>query len=450
MNILAESNLWKSFTWVALILAGMVIALLFVSRSQLHRQVIESEAMFLKAQFEQSMNALLLDELDEEISWIEENSLNERLINQAALESLDIPQVEGVQAYNREFIPIPLPTAVGSPVSSNDFFQDARLEGWVLRVLPNGSFGLMIHLLDQQESYYIEFQLNGEPLQDAWNRIDTTLIKQGSGLMIFAVFLLWSIFLMMIRQIQAKEKLLIEKTEVLKQTNQELSRAYKTTSLGALTGHLMHALKSPLTALNDLARDPNSLIKEDSIADIRFTIQQMEGLVHQALETIKETEKGEISYCLSIKELFEIARQEFAKKFALARLELNESSSLTGLFNNLQGNLILAILGNLFQNSVDAKKDVSLFIECLEEDGNWIILLTDNAGGIATALRKQLFSPMVSRKPRGSGIGLALCKQLAESMNGSLSLVSSGKQGSCFRLTVPKLESSQSPTPARI
>lgn len=450
MNILAESNLWKSFSWVALILAGMVVALLFVSRSQLHRQVVESEAMFLKAQFEQSMNALLLDELDEEIAWMEENSLEERLINQAALESLDIPQVEGVQAYNREFIPIPLPTAVGSPVSSNEIFQDARLEGWVLRVLPSGSFGLMIHLLDQQESYYIEFQLNGEPLQDAWNRIDTTLIKQGSGLMIFSIVLLWSIFLMMIRRIQAKEKLLIEKTEVLKQTNQELSRAYKTTSLGALTGHLMHALKSPLTALNDLARDPNTLIKEDSIADIRFTIQQMEGLVYQALETIKETEKGEISYCLSIKELFEIARQEFAKKFALARLELNESSSLTGLFNNLQGNLILAILGNLFQNSVDAKKDVSLFIECLEEDGNWIILLTDNAGGIATALRKQLFSPMVSRKPRGSGIGLALCKQLAESMDGSLSLLSSGKQGSCFRLTVPKLESSPSPTPARI
>ena len=450
MNILAESNLWKSFSWVALIFAGMVVALLFVSRSQLHRQVVESEAMFLKAQFEQSMNALLLDELDEEIAWMEENSLEERLINQAALESLDIPQVEGVQAYNREFIPIPLPTAVGSPVSSNEIFQDARLEGWVLRVLPSGSFGLMIHLLDQQESYYIEFQLNGEPLQDAWNRIDTTLIKQGSGLMIFSIVLLWSIFLMMIRRIQAKEKLLIEKTEVLKQTNQELSRAYKTTSLGALTGHLMHALKSPLTALNDLARDPNTLIKEDSIADIRFTIQQMEGLVYQALETIKETEKGEISYCLSIKELFEIARQEFAKKFALARLELNESSSLTGLFNNLQGNLILAILGNLFQNSVDAKKDVSLFIECLEEDGNWIILLTDNAGGIATALRKQLFSPMVSRKPRGSGIGLALCKQLAESMDGSLSLLSSGKQGSCFRLTVPKLESSPSPTPARI
>ena len=450
MNILPESNLWKSFSWVALILAGMVVALLFVSRSQLHRQVVESEAMFLKAQFEQSMNALLLDELDEEIAWMEENSLEERLINQAALESLDIPQVEGVQAYNREFISIPLPTAVGSPVSSNEIFQDARLEGWVLRVLPSGSFALMIHLPDQQESYYIEFQLNGEPLQDAWNRIDTTLIKQGSGLMIFSIVLLSSIFLMMIRRIQAKEKLLIEKTEVLKQTNQELSRAYKTTSLGALTGHLMHALKSPLTALNDLARDPNTLIKEDSIADIRFTIQQMEGLVYQALETIKETEKGEISYCLSIKELFEIARQEFAKKFALARLELNESSSLSGLFNNLQGNLILAILGNLFQNSVDAKKDVSLFIECLEEDGNWIILLTDNAGGIATALRKQLFSPMVSRKPRGSGIGLALCKQLAESMDGSLSLLSSGKQGSCFRLTVPKLESSQSPTPARI
>lgn len=450
MNILPESNLWKSFSWVALILAGMVIALLFISRAQLHRQVIESEATFLKAQFEQSMNALLLDELDEEIAWIEGKNLEERLINQAALESLGIPQVEGVQAYNHEFTAIPLATAVGSPVSSNELFQNARREGWVLRVLPSGSFGLMIHLPDQQDSYYIEFQLNGEPLQDAWNSIDTTLFKQGSGLMIFAVVLLWSIFLMMIRRIQAKEKLLIEKTEVLKQTNQELSRAYKTTSLGALTGHLMHALKSPLTALNDLARNPDSLIKEDNSADIRSTIHQMEGLVHQALETIKETEKGEISYCLTIKELLEIPRQEFAKKYALARLEINESFSLSGLVNNLQGNLILAILSNLFQNSVEAKKDVSLSIDCLEEDGNWILSLTDNAGGIPTALRKQLFSPIISRKPRGSGIGLALCKQLAESMDGSLRLVSSDKQGSCFRLTVPKLEGSTSPMFASI
>jgi hypothetical protein len=123
MNILPESNLWKSFSWVALILAGMVIALLFVSRAQLHRQVIESEAMFLKAQFEQSMNALLLDELDEEIAWIEGKNLEERLINQAALESLDIPQVEGVQAYNHEFTAIPLATAVGSPFQVMNFFK---------------------------------------------------------------------------------------------------------------------------------------------------------------------------------------------------------------------------------------------------------------------------------------------------------------------------------------
>jgi two-component system sensor histidine kinase TorS len=148
--------------------------------------------------------------------------------------------------------------------------------------------------------------------------------------------------------------------------------------------------------------------------------------------------------------LLAIQRQEFAKKYTLARLEINESFSLSGLVNNLQGNLILAILSNLFQNSVEAKKDVSLSIECLEEDGNWILSLTDNAGGIPTALRKQLFSPIISRKPRGSGIGLALCKQLAESMDGSLRLVSSDKQGSCFRLTVPKLEGSTSPMFASI
>ena len=49
---------------------------------------------------------------------------------------------------------------------------------------------------------------------------------------------------------------------------------------------------------------------------------------------------------------------------------------------------------------------------------NWELLISDNCGGIAPNLLPRIFSPVVSPKPEGSGIGLALSKQLAESMEG--------------------------------
>ena len=64
---------------------------------QLHRQVLEAEAYFLRSQFEKSMNSLLLEELDLNDPWLSSKSLQERLIAQAAVESLKIPQVLGVR-----------------------------------------------------------------------------------------------------------------------------------------------------------------------------------------------------------------------------------------------------------------------------------------------------------------------------------------------------------------
>ena len=112
--------------------------------------------------------------------------------------------------------------------------------------------------------------------------------------------ILWVIFRIMIGRISVKENLLLERTEVLKKTNEELSRAYKTTSLGAMTGHLMHGLRGHLTNLQNL-------VTEDKNAQQQ--ISQIQQLVQQSLGSIKEMQDGEIAYSLSIEELFEIIQK---------------------------------------------------------------------------------------------------------------------------------------------
>jgi signal transduction histidine kinase len=440
MNTPKKTNHWKFFIFVAGMLLGVIGLLLFFSRVQLHRQVLEAEAYFLRSQFEKSMNSLLLEELDLSDPWLSSKSLQERLIAQAAVESLKISQVLGVQAYDQSLHPLHLNTSVETDISTLSSFEQAIVEGWISRKLLSDSFGLLVHLPDGEESYFIEFQLEATSIRNAWNRIDSTLLKQGSLLCLSALFLLWIIFRALTRTIQNKEKLLLEKTEVLKKTNQQLTQAYKTTSLGALTGHLMHALNSPLTTLSSLSKDQDFLSTESSREDTQQTIQKIHQLVRQTLDSLREVEKGEISYCLSMKEVMETATQKLDKTSPGTSLKTLNHESLSGPVDNLQANLTLAILSNLFQNSAEAQTGAEIILEGKRKEKNWELLISDNCGGIPPNLLPQIFSPVVSQKPGGSGIGLALSKQLAESMEGSLQLESSDSSGTCFRLTIPALE----------
>jgi signal transduction histidine kinase len=440
MNMPKKSNHWKFFIFVVCMLLGIIGLLLFFSRVQLHGQILEAEAFFLRSQFEKSMNSLLLDELDLDAPWLSSKSLQERLISQAAVESLKNPQVLGVQAYDQSLQPLHLNTSVQADISTLSSFEQAVGEGWVFRKLPSDTFGLLVHLTDGDEFYFIDFQLEDTSIRNAWNRIDSTLLKQGTFLCLSALFLLWIIFRALSRTIHTKEKLLLEKTKVLKKTNQQLTQAYKTTSLGALTGHLMHALNSPLTTLSSLCKDEDFLITESSREDTHQTIQKIHRLVKQALDSLKEVEKEEISYCLSMKEVLEIAAQKFDKVNPGTSLKIVNCESLSGPVDNLQANLTLAILSNLFQNSSEALKGAEIVLEGKRKGKNWELLISDNCGGIPPNLLPRIFSPVLSQKTGGSGIGLALSKQLAESMEGSLRLESSDSSGTRFKLTIPALE----------
>ena len=440
MNKSETTNHWKFFIFVACMLLGVIGLLIFFSRLQLHRQVLEAEAYFLRTQFEKSMNSLLLDELDLDAPWLGSESLQERLISQAAVESLKIPQVLGVQAYDQSLQPLHLNTSVESDISNLSSFEQAIQESWISRKLPSNTFGLLVHLPDGEEPYFIDFQLENTSIRNTWNRIDSTLLKQGSLLCLSALFLLWIIFRALTRTIHSKEKLLLEKSEVLKKTNLELTQAYKSTSLGALTGHLMHALNSPLTTLSSLSKERNFLSNERSREDTLLTIQKINQLVRQALDSLKEVEKGEVSYCLSMKEVMETAAQKLEQASPDTSLRIETHESLSGLVDNLQANLTLAILSNLFQNATEAKTNAEIVLAGIRKGRNWELVISDNCGGIPPNLRTHLFSPVTSKKPGGSGIGLALSKQLAQSMEGTLELAYSNSYGSGFKLTIPAIE----------
>ncbi|HEY4301122.1 MAG TPA: ATP-binding protein [Candidatus Didemnitutus sp.] len=93
---------------------------------------------------------------------------------------------------------------------------------------------------------------------------------------------------------------------------------------------------------------------------------------------------------------------------------------------------------NLIKNAVDAALETrgGVRIGWRKTPGAVEILIEDDGPGIANA--QNLFVPFFTTKPAGSGIGLVLCRQIAENHGGALALVNrENAVGSVARLRLP-------------
>lgn len=103
---------------------------------------------------------------------------------------------------------------------------------------------------------------------------------------------------------------------------------------------------------------------------------------------------------------------------------------------------VLQALTNLALNAVDAAPErtglVTLAARYDEARDEISIAVRDNGAGVPRAVAGRLFEPFLSTKgQRGTGLGLAVARKIAERHGGRLELVATGASGSEFALTLP-------------
>lgn len=287
-----------------------------------------------------------------------------------------------------------------------------------------------------------QFLLDGRGLATELRGIDQSLTNQAAG----AFLIGGAVMVMALRwafgRLQRAQAQLARRSRSLLEANRELALASKTSAVGALAGHLLHELKSQLFGIQALlaSRRTSEADKAEPVwRTAADSTQRMQALITQLLGVIRNEQGAANSYEVSLTELADLVTTQATPVARACEVSFSAEVKSPGTVSSRAANLVGIILGHLVQNAIQAtprKKSVRLTL--LGEPHGVRCEVRDEGHGFPAEQRPLLFKPCLSTKEGGSGLGLALCKQLAGHLDAELELESSTAHGCVFSLTLPE------------
>jgi signal transduction histidine kinase len=286
-----------------------------------------------------------------------------------------------------------------------------------------------------------QFWLSGTDVAADFAALNTHLFAQAAlawlaGSLVIVVALAWAF-----RRLADANRELRTHSENLQRANRELVLSAKTSALGTITAHLIHALKNPLAGLEVFVAnqaEPNARADggEELAAATELT-RRLRTMVNDVVSVLRD-EQGAGHFELSGGEVVELALAKAQPSAASRRVQLTAENSTATALPARRANLAALVLYNLLQNAIEASPAGTRVRVASDsrEPRHVEFTVEDEAGGLPESVRAHLFEPCTSSKLGGSGLGLALSQQLARQAGGKIELVRSDPHGTCFRLVL--------------
>jgi signal transduction histidine kinase len=238
--------------------------------------------------------------------------------------------------------------------------------------------------------------------------------------------------------------------EALADAQAQLAHANRVATLGALTASIAHDVNQPLAAI--VANGEANLRWLDrpvpQVDTVREGLEQMiadaerAGSVVNRIRALARKDPSErrlLDLNAVINDVVKLVQREIAAHQVALRLALapalpavrGDRVQLQQLIINLVINGIQAMAG------IDGRaRSLSIRSE-LDESGEVRVCVQDSGNGIDPANANRLFDAFYTTKSGGMGLGLSICRSIAEAHGGRIWAANHGGGGALFSFTLP-------------
>jgi two-component system, NtrC family, nitrogen regulation sensor histidine kinase NtrY len=229
----------------------------------------------------------------------------------------------------------------------------------------------------------------------------------------------------------------------------KLAQSERESAWREMAKQVAHEIKNPLTpmklSVQHLQRvfDPNDPKSAERIERVTSSlIEQIDALTHIANEfsnfaKLPQPVIAEIDLVNLIKAVVALFDNDDGVH---VKLELNSSDSTIWALGDKE--MLLRVLNNLVSNGIQAVSmgtSVEILISVETNETQAFIRVKDNGTGITEDQIQTIFEPYFTTKSTGTGLGLAMVKQIVETHHGSIEIEKTSLEGTTVLVSLPRL-----------
>ena len=208
---------------------------------------------------------------------------------------------------------------------------------------------------------------------------------------------------------------------------------------------ITHELKTPIaiTQLNLETLQKRKLEEDKQQKLITNTLQEASRLNTLCNNILLASQLDSGAYSpakqeINFSDLVEGCIDDFSTRYPQRKIE---EKITAGIYLSGEKILMQILINNLIENALKYAPKESVVKVILEEEGKIRLSVIDEGPGIADSEKKQVFEKFYrsgnenTRTAKGTGLGLYLCKKIAESQDGNIFITDNHPNGSNFTVT---------------
>ena len=281
--------------------------------------------------------------------------------------------------------------------------------------------------------------LNKEQHRVRWQQADAQLNGLGNGLLILKFDLL--------------------KTDQLSHYLSEREQLFlqsRTISVSEMATTLAHELNQPIGTISNMISGMQARLDKNPDPDERFQqaltiVGEQTHFASRIISRIRDftdSRKPQFESC-HLHELISKSVSLLDWVFATEQVTILRDTASPEFLVRGDTTMLQQVLTNLFRNSVDAMREAAgsektIQILCAKEDNFVKIEIVDSGTGLKPTTEKTLYSPFVTNKKNGMGVGLNICRSFVELHQGRLWLTNNDNSGCTAHILLPLADTEES------